>query len=185
MTDFKNAIAKQTALTISGYRPGVIVHLRSPEFPMMLINLALNSDTLDVDAILMDIETGAIWMAPYYLMDRIDRQATPEEIFQLQSKIFHKRLMGTEDRKRHVELEGITLPCDETLSGSATRHRKGGTYTIAMVLGKNTPNPVVVYVSHSDGLWWTRPWSEFSDGRFKISGDESLCLNEIGLGLIA
>ena len=55
--------------------------------------------------------------------------------------------------------------------GSIWRHRKGGTYRVHGVGREEaTLAPVVVYVASGSPDLWTRPLTEFLDGRFEWAG---------------
>lgn len=68
-----------------------------------------------------------------------------------------------------TERELTPLPTDPKI-GSLWRHVKtGGVYRVVVVAyEESTLTPVVVYGPGPGltGTCWTRPWSEFMDGRF-------------------
>lgn len=70
--------------------------------------------------------------------------------------------------KNEAELKELLFKCP--VAGSVWRHRKGGLYVVATaVIIEATLEPAVIYVRRgSDGaVKWSRPLSEFMDGRFK------------------
>lgn len=76
------------------------------------------------------------------------------------------------DKKRSIDSEVMSLfvnTRDAIPNLSIWRHRKGGVYEVkAIALSSDTLDPIVVY-TRTDGVWpaFTRPASEFLDGRFE------------------
>ena len=75
----------------------------------------------------------------------------------------------------------IKARATSAISGSVWRHRKGGLYTvIAIGIREADRSADVIYRCRASGTLYTRPASEFFDGRFKRVGRTGLAA---GMGL--
>lgn len=115
------------------------------------VSIALHSETLAPLAILVDPEDGT-WIV-----------AAPGAV----------RDSADADLPQPASLS-------EFVDGRVWRHRKGGVYT-QIGTGRDKDGPVVIYAAHADRLWWVRPASMFSDGRFSAASEPPLTSDELGL----
>jgi len=161
-----------------GLIPGRLVHYnKNPEDTLSVLGLGLDSEDLSPWVLVMDPEHQKLFAARPDQIQAIEVQGLPV-MRKLQELTCLSRLgasvtpRGFDPRK---------LPIDENLSGVVVRHRKGGVYTVLCAMGDGNPDPVIVYIAHSDGTWWLRPWHEFGDGRFEAHGSTRLSAEEAGL----
>lgn len=183
MTDYPDALAKLAALRQDGFRPGATVVARGfANHPLILIHLALDSETLEPLGIVIDVWTSHIWTIRADEISHDDTQMAPEAINKRLSELLPFRRLSGEDKGRGP-FDPRLSPINENLSGSVVRHRKGGIYTVFAAPGFLNHSPPIVYISHSDKVWWVRPWSEFGDDRFSPSSEHALGLDEIDMRL--
>jgi len=61
------------------------------------------------------------------------------------------------------------------LRGSRWRHRKGGEYRVERVVYRESTLEIeVIYASRTDAVFYSRPLTEFMDGRFTQISDASV-----------
>lgn len=195
--EFKMALAVKADLFNASYRPGNLARIRKSAQPTfypvevgmkpgtvqlvaassiaIIAGLALNSDTLKTEVIItshkstrLDIVDPSAIEVPSQLLDR--------------SKAYFEFLDDFYVNQQENIFDPTLDPTSENFTGSVVEHRKGGIYTIfAVIPDTRNGGSTVIYMSHEDGNWWTRPWSEFSDGRFKSAAEDPLDIDAIYL----
>jgi hypothetical protein len=185
-SSYQNEQSKVLALRKEGFVPGVRCSTSGP-FPYLIIaGLVMDSDNLSVQILTMDPESQCFLLSnPKGLKvlettpaeHKIDcvRLATSDALMNISQACPPENLMN---------LNPKFLAQEGTLSGYVSRHYKGGIYTVVAALGISSSHPTIIYVSHDDGTWWSRNWSEFVDGRFDPSDEETLTMSELGLSAV-
>lgn len=75
---------------------------------------------------------------------------------------------------------GVPHGVSRWIDGDVFRHRNGNSYTrLAQVRTK--AGEMTLYAAHYDGCWWLRPRTMFEDGRFTLTDQEPLSIDEMGL----
>jgi hypothetical protein len=71
--------------------------------------------------------------------------------------------------------ESLRAAVDST---RCVKHRKGGVYTVLGPVVRGQEH-LILYVSHSDKIWWIRPRGMFIDGRFSGTPDTPISAVEL------
>jgi len=83
-------------------------------------------------------------------------------------------LGGVEKPHRSTHDLVAGLADHDHLRGSRWRHRKGGEYRVERVVYReSTLEPEVIYASLADAVFYSRPLTDFMDGRFTPISDAS------------
>lgn len=181
---YQEALAQIRSFYADGIRPGILAG--TPTFdanPLLLVNFAIDSENLSVHAILFEPGSGAqISCDPHKLLGR--KKSLPDKEYAGILERLESSLRYFNGKKNPAAFEYRAQPDPEMISGQVLRHFKGGTYTAFSVLGPESKEAKIVYISHKDGTWWIRPWAEFERTRFQASEETPLTIDEAGMDFI-
>lgn len=180
MTDYAEARANLAKLHTDFPAGSLVAGNRGNDAPLVVMGHALDSEHLGRRAVVMDPDSREMWLVPAARLRALNDPALADHLRPYVGEVLAIRRF-LEAARNPVTFERDCKPNSVTHAGAVVQHYKGGVYSILAVLGAIGPEPLVLYISHGDGTWWVRPWSEFGDGRFDPSRESVLTLGEAGL----